>query len=357
MKKLSFARSRPSDKQGLPPGTLAYIGAPKDHKVNISIFRYNKEACNEIPHAQRDECLPQEESPYICWINIDGIHDLNLIADIGKEYHLHPLILEDIVNTTQRPKVEEYDNGIYMVLKMISFDKESREIDTEQISLFLGKNYVLTFQEKPADVLGPIRNRLQNNLGRIRKNGPDYLFYALIEIIISNYFRVLEGLEDKIDELEDELNEDLSSNIIQRIQKLKRELIFMRKSVYPLREMLGLLERNPSIFIIKKTQLFLRDLQGQTYNISEMVETYRDILSNLHDLHLSLNGHKMNEVMKLLTIISTIFIPLTFIAGIYGMNFENMPELKWPWGYGLVWLSMIIITMILVVYFKIKKWF
>ena len=357
MKKLSFARSRPSDKQGQPPGTLAYIGDPKDHQVNTSIYRYNKEDCIEIASATKDDWLPQPESALISWINIDGIHDLDLIADIGKEYKLHPLILEDIVNTTQRPKAEEYENGIFLVLQMISFNKESKEIDTEQVSLFLGTNFVLTFQEKPADVLGPIRNRLQSNLGRIRKNGSDYLFYALVEIIISNYFRVLEGLEDKIDELENELNEDLSSNIIQRIQKLKRELIFMRKSIYPLREMLGFLERNPTNFIFKKTQLFLRDLQGQTYNIVEMVETYRDILSNLHDLHLSLNGHKMNEVMKLLTIISTIFIPLTFIAGIYGMNFENMPELKWAWGYGLVWISMIIITVALIWYFRRQKWF
>ena len=234
---------------------------------------------------------------------------------------------------------------------------DKQEIDTEQISLFLGKGFVLTFQEKTEDVLEPIRNRLRGSIGRLRKNKEDYLFYAILDVIIRNYFVVLEGIEDQINDLEDKIYEDVSREVISDIQRLKKVLIFLRKSVLPLREVVNRAERNlENDFIQKKTLLFFRDLQDQITHSMDLIDTYRDILNNLHDLHISLNGHKMNQVMKVLTVVSTIFIPLTFIVGVYGMNFQNIPELAWQNGYFMVWGIMAILSISLIYIFKRISW-
>lgn len=356
---LSFFTNNSSTKVGTPPGTVVYIGEPRTHQVSLSVYRYNEQKLYTPDETASDGWTLQHhgEEPWVSWINIDGIHDSILIKEIGQAYQLHPLILEDIANTTQRPKLEEYDNGFYLVLKMISYKKETKELDIEQVSLYLGQDYVLTFQEKPEDVLDPIRTRLQKNQGRLRKKGADYLFYALVDVIISNYFLALEGIEDQINELEERINEDVSMELIQDIQRMKKTLIFLNKSVFPLREVIGRMERLDELNLIHpKTILFFRDLQDQLFHILDLAETFKDILSNLHDLHLALNGHKMNQVMKVLTIVSTIFIPLTFIAGIYGMNFQFMPELSWKNGYFLVWGLMGMITVGLLVLFKKKSW-
>lgn len=357
MRQFLFPNSKTSDRSGLAPGTLTYVGEKRTDASKLSIFSYNIEELHELPDANFQDLTVEAENAKISWINIDGIHELDFIRQVGSIFHLHPLILEDIVNTTQRPKLEEYENGLYLVLKMISYQAEKQEIDTEQVSLFLGKGYVLTFQEKTEDVLEPIRQRLRESIGRLRKNKEDYLLYAILDVIVRNYFLVLEGIEDQINELEEKIYEDVSKEVITDIQSLKKVLIFLRKSVLPLREVVNRVERNlEKEFITKKTLLFFRDLQDQISHIMDGVETSRDILNNLHDLHISLNGHKMNQVMKVLTVVSTIFIPLTFIAGIYGMNFQNMPELAWENGYFLVWGLMSVLGLSLVYIFRKKAW-
>ncbi|RMG27518.1 MAG: magnesium and cobalt transport protein CorA [Bacteroidetes bacterium] len=341
---------------GLLPGTLLYIGPARSEKARISLIEYDEQHLTE-GSPSLDELAAHLQSPTVSWINIDGVHDTETVAKVGELFGLHPLILEDIVNTTQRPKLEEYDNCLYLVLRMITFDEEQKEIETEQISLVLGDGYVLTFQEKTEDVLESVRERLRHARGRIRRRKADYLFYALIDVIVSHYFVVLEAIEAQIDLLEDQLEQDLSREVVQQIQQLKRAIIFLRKSVYPLRDAISRLERlQGAAFIHKKTLLYFRDVQDQITQIIELTETFREVLVNLHDLHLSLNAHRMNEVMKTLTIIATIFIPLTFIAGIYGMNFKYMPELEWPWGYPLVWAIMLLMSMGMLVYFRRKRW-
>lgn len=357
MNKLSFDNTQVSDKLGQIPGTLTYVGESREQPIKVSVFAYDEAHLEEISETRDIDLSSHLESQKVSWINIDGIHELDFIKQIGDSFKLHPLILEDIVNTAQRPKLEEYENGLYLVLKMISYDEKKQEIDTEQVSLFLGKNYVLTFQEKTEDVLEPIRKRLKGSQGKLRKNKADYLFYAILDVIVRHYFVVLEGIEDQINELEDKIYEDVSREVIEDIQRLKRVLIFLRKSVLPLREVINQIVRSlEHQFIQKKTLLYFRDLQDQLNQIVELNETYRDILSNLHDLHISLNGHKMNQVMKVLTVVSTLFIPLTFIAGVYGMNFQNMPELGWKYGYFLVWGIMAFMVFMLILYFRKKSW-
>ncbi|MEL6253198.1 MAG: magnesium/cobalt transporter CorA [Bacteroidota bacterium] len=357
MRQLLFSNNKLSDRTGLAPGTLTYVGEKRIQPSKLSIFSFNEQELSENSKANFDDLSSEAENSKVSWINVDGIHELDFVKKVGEIFRLHPLILEDIVNTTQRPKLEEYENGLYVVLKMISYEASEQEIDTEQISLFLGKGFVLTFQEKTADVLEPIRNRLRRSLGRLRKNKEDYLFYAILDVIIRNYFVVLEGIEDQINELEDWIYEDVSKEVIADIQSLKKALIFLRKSVLPLRELVNRVERNlENNFIQKKTLLFFRDLQDQISHSMDLIDTYRDILNNLHDLHISLNGHKMNQVMKVLTVVSTIFIPLTFIAGVYGMNFQNMPELTWENGYFFVLGIMAALAISLVFVFKKRSW-
>ena len=342
----------------LPPGTMHYIGAMRNGPVGVSSYRY---ALTELSVSEGTETAhwhPQKNTSEVSWINVDGVHDTDFLKEFHALYQLHPIVQEDIANTTQRPKVEEYQNGIYLVLRMLFYEESRKEIRTEQVSLFLGRNYVLSFQEHTEDVFDPIRDRLKRDQGRLRKNKADYLFYALLDTIVRSYYTVLEGVEDQIDDLEDHIYEDNSREVIQEIQKLKKLLIFLRKSIFPLREAINQIERNQEQdFIGKKTLLFFRDMQDQILQVTDQLESYRDTLSNLHDLHLALNGHKMNQVMKLLTIISTIFIPLTFIAGVYGMNFKHMPELDWANGYFMVLGVMGLLSIVLIWFFKRKDWF
>jgi len=357
MSSLFFETHRSPHERGSIPGTPTYIGAPREHKTSITTYRYNLEEVVQEVYQEPSQLPPVQESPYISWIDVNGIHDVKFMEKIREHYKLHPLVLEDIVNTTLRPQLEEYENGIFLVLKMISHDPGSSSIQTEHISLFLGHGFVLTFQEKPGDVLDPLRKRLLNNLGRLRKKNADYLFYALVDVIVDHYFLVLEGIEEEITELEERLHDDDSNDLLQEIQEHKRQLIFLRKSIVPLREVmnhLNKLKENP--LFEKKTWVFIRDLHSQLSQVLEMVETYREVLTNLYDLHFALTSHRMNEVMKLLTVVSTIFIPLTFIAGIYGMNFSHMPELTWSNGYFAVLGLMLLITIVLLILFRRRSW-
>jgi magnesium transporter len=345
-----------SNKSGLPPGSLIHIGEKKTDKSTITIFDYDKDVLEEKTIDNISECVNLKKTPTVSWINITGLHDISVIEKIGQIFEIHPLVLEDILYTDQRPKYDEFDKYIFIVLKMLRYDEKTEQIITEQISVILTENYVISFQEMEGDVFNPIRDRIRGGKGRIRKLGTDYLTYSLIDAIVDNYFLILEKVGEKIEELEEEVISNPRPEIVQTIHRLKREMLFLRKSVWPLREVINNLQKNESKLIKKTTIIFLRDIYDHTIQVMDTVETYRDMISGLLDIYMSSISNKMNEVMKVLTIFAAIFIPLTFIAGIYGMNFDYMPELSIPWAYPLVWAIFIGIGLTLFGYFKHKKW-
>jgi len=347
---------------GLPPGTLIHIGEKKAEKVKITIIDYNEEKVEEKVVKKIDECYPYCEKPTVTWINIDGLHEVDIIEKIGAQFNLHPLLLEDILNTDQRPKIEDFDHYIFIILKMLLHETKLNETQFEQVSIIIGPNYVITFQERAGDVFESVRARIRAGRGRVRKMGADYLAYALIDAIVDNYFVILENIGEKLEGMEIDLMKDPTPQTLQKIHKMKRDMIFLRKSIWPLREVVSSMQRTESELIREGTEIFLRDVYDHTIQVIDTIETYRDMLSGMLDLYLSMVSNKMNEVMKVLTIIATIFIPLTFIAGIYGMNFDpdasplNMPELGWYWGYMAAWVAMTVVAILMVIYFKNKKW-
>ncbi|PKP57525.1 magnesium and cobalt transport protein CorA [Candidatus Atribacteria bacterium HGW-Atribacteria-1] len=343
-------------KVGLPPGTLVHIGNKRIEKVKITIIDYDEKHFQEKEVKSAEECFPYKDKSTITWINIDGVHEIKVIEEIGKHFNLHPLILEDIVDTDQRPKIKDFGNYIFIILKMLYYDEKDNEMKVEQVSLVLGKNYVISFQEREGDVFDAIRERNRNNIGRIRKLGADYLVYSLIDAIVDNYFTIIEKLDEEIENLEDKVIIQPNPSNVQAIHKLKRDLIFLRKSVWPLREVISFLEKGESPLVLESTNIYLRDVYGHTIQVMDTVETLRDIISGILDIYLSSINTRMNEIMKILTIIATIFIPLTFITGIYGMNFQYMPEIKWFWGYPAVLSIMVAIGIGMLIYFKRKKW-
>jgi len=306
--------------------------------------------------ADIEESFPFKDKPSVTWLNIDGLHEVDIIEKIGQHFGIHALVLEDIVHTSQRPKIEDFESYIFIVLKMLEYDNANNEILDEQFSLVMGKNFVITFQENVGDIFDPLRERIRSNNARLRKTNADYLTYAMIDAVVDNYFVILEKLGEKIEDLEDELLSDPSLHTLNQIHQIKRKLITLRKSVWPLREVISSLEREDSPLISKATNIFIRDIYDHTIRVIETLETYRDMIAGMLDTYLSSVSVKMNEVMKLLTIIATIFIPLTFFAGIYGMNFEYMPELKWRWGYFTMWGLMVLIALGMIFYFRRKKW-
>lgn len=355
MKVNTKTKSR-SKKAGLPPGTLVHVGEKKLETVRITYIDYNERNFQEEQVATIEECFPFKQTPTVTWINIDGIHDTSIIEKLGGHFDLHPLILEDILSTGQRPKCEDYGNYIYTVLKMLSYDEKDEKIRAEQVSLVLGSNFVISFQESIGDVFEQIRDRLRNHKGRIRKMASDYLAYALIDAVVDSYFIILEKLGEKIESMEEQLVAEPTNKTLRQIHSVKQELIFLRKSVWPLRELINILEKTESPLIKKSTRVYLRDVYDHTIQVIDTVETFRDMVSGMLDIYLSSISNRMNAVMKVLTIIATIFIPLTFIAGIYGMNFKYMPELGWRWGYAAILLVMAVVAVIMLIYFKKKKW-
>lgn len=339
-----------------PPGTLIHVGERKTETVTLSLIRYDKKICEEKEVASPGDFIYDKDFEGVSWVNVCGIHHIPTIETIGRNFNIHLLVQEDILNTLHRPKCETYDDYLFVVLKMLQYDSETKEIIPEQVSFVLGNNFVVTFQEREGDVFAPIRERLQKPVSRIRKMGADYLLYALIDAVVDHYFVVLEALGEEIECLEDELLQNPTPAMLQAIHKMKREMIFLRKATWPLREIINGLTKEESRLIKKDTGIFLRDIYDHTIHVIETTETYRDMVAGLQELYLSNISNKMNEVMKVLTIIATIFIPLTFIAGIYGMNFEVMPELKWKFGYFVIWGIMVIIFCGMLIYFKRKKW-
>ncbi len=357
MAKLVKSDSR-ARKIGLPPGTLLHVGERRAEKVKITIIDYDEVSVEEREVENVEECFPFKDKPSVIWINIDGLHDLEVIEKLGAHFNFHPLVLEDTVTAGQRPKMQDFEDYIFVVLKMLYFESGNNdEVIAEQVSLFVGPNFVISLQENPGDVFDLIRERIRSGKGRIRKMGSDYLAYSLIDAIVDNYFLILEKLGDDAETLQQKVVVDPRPETLRRVHGLKRELIFLRRSVWPLREVISGLERGESPLIKKPTRQYLRDVYDHTIQVIDTTEALRDILSGTLEIYLSSVSNRLNEVMKVLTIIATIFIPLTFIVGIYGMNFTTqMPELHWRYGYLFVWIVMLAVVGLMLFYFKRKKW-
>ncbi len=349
---------RISSKTGQAPGTLTHIGDRKTEKTQITmtIMNYDESDFKEIEISDIEECASYKDKPTVTWVNVYGVHDPEVIGKIGNLFEIHPLTLEDILNTGHRPKSEDFDNYLYIVLKMLYQEPEQDNIRSEQVSFVVGKNYVISFQEREKDVFEPVRNRIRKFSGRIRNRGADYLVYTLIDAVVDNYYIILETINEKIEAIEEELISNPTSITLQSIHDLKRETLYLRKMVSPLREIFRSLERGESALIYESTSIFLRDLYDHTIQIVDTVETLRDMISGMLDIYLSSISNRMNDVMKTLTIFAAIFIPLTFLAGIYGMNFEYMPELTFRWAYPALLTVMAAVGISLFLYFKNKKW-
>lgn len=345
-----------SRKAGMPPGTLVHIGKRASGPVRMTLIDYDAENFQEKEITDLDECLAFKDSPTVTWLNVDGVHQLDIIRKIGEQISLHPLTLEDIVNTEQRPKLEDFDDYIFVVLRMLYCDPKEKKVRSEQISLLLTKTCVISFQEQQGDVFQAIRERLRNNKGKIRRMGADYLVYALADAIVDNCFAVLETIGERIEIIEDSVTEEPSPKTLKTIHSLKRELALMRKSLWPLREVISQLARGDSPLICDTTNIYLRDVHDHVIQTLDTIETHRDMVSSMFDIYLSSVSNRMNEVMKVLTIFAAIFIPLTFIAAVYGMNFKHMPELDWRLGYPLALGIMAIVAGAMLLFFRRKKW-
>jgi magnesium transporter len=342
-------------KAGLPPGSIQYTGEALEQPVTITVTDYNQDT---IAVASVDSIagIPKQSASTRRWIHITGLQNAEVIKAIGDRYHLHPLLLEDVVHTYQRPKIEEYETCLFVVLKELEAVFAANSLAISQTSLVIGDHYVLSFSERPSPAVAIIEKRIEQHKGRICSEGIDYLAYALVDAVIDSYFSVLEDFSTVIESLEPRLLEKPHPELLQLLYTYKKLLISMRKTFWPLREVISILSRSETVFITKNTQLYMRDIYDHTIHILDTVETLRDVVSGLFDLYLSSVSNRMNEVMKVLTIIATIFIPITFIAGIYGMNFKFMPELDWPYGYFCVLGVMFSIIIFMLLWFKRKGW-
>ena len=349
-------KSRISRKAGLPPGSVVYVGDRKAGPIRITVLEYGEEGFEEREVKTLEECLPRPGKHSVTWIDITGVHDTELIAKLGSLFSLHPLLLEDIAHTNQRPKVEDYGSQLYVVLRILTAHGREEEIENEQVSLILTPGVVISLQEQEGDDFLPLRERIRNSKGRMRKRGADFLLYAMMDLVVDNYFKVLEQIGDHIEDLQEQVIAGSGQEDLHHIQRLKREVIFFRKSVWPLRDVVSALQRNDTGIMENEMRPYLRDLHDHVIQVMDAVETFRDMLSAILDIHLSAMSNKMNQVMKILTIIATIFIPITFLAGVYGMNFHYMPELQWRWGYLSFWLLVVASGVFMVIWFKKKNW-
>ncbi|ULC60732.1 magnesium/cobalt transporter CorA [Flaviramulus sp. BrNp1-15] len=346
---------RSKKKIGQIPGSVIYTGEKSSQKLFIESFDYNKDTCIVRELLNVEECFEFEKGT-ITWININGLNHVDAIEKIGAHYELHPLVLEDIVNISQRPKIDEYDHYLFVVLKMLYYDA-NENIVSEQVSFILGEDYVLTFQEAEGDVFDAVRDRIKQAKGRVRTMPADYLLYTLIDAIVDHYFSVIEILGDKIEDFETAIFAgEVDNDVSQKIQDLKREILRVRRSIFPLREVINRIEKNDDSLIHKNTLTYYRDIYDHLIQVTENIDIYREMIWSLMDMYMTTISNKMNEVMKVLTIMASIFIPLTFIAGIYGMNFEYIPELQYKYGYFVIWGVMIAIFIGMLVYFKRRKW-
>ena len=343
-----------SKKTGLPPGSLVHIGERKPGKVTLHIFRYNAAGCEELQPERADQLSPPSDESVV-WINVGGVHDVQVLETLGKQFSLHPLLLEDVANTDQRPKLDDYEEYLFVVIKMLSLT-ERKEIAVEQVSLVLGRNYVLSFQENGTDVFQPVRERLRGGKGRLRQADSDYLLYALVDAIVDQYFAVLELMGERLEAVQQTVVDDPKPETLNDIHALKRQLLFLRRAVWPLRDVMNNLSRSDCRFLHDPTKVFFRDVYDHVVQIVDTIETLREMVSASLDIYLSSVSYRLNAVMRVLTVITTIFMPLSFIASIYGMNFEYMPELRSPWGYPLVLGVMAAVGVGMLVLFRKKRW-
>jgi magnesium transporter len=345
-----------SGKSGLPPGSLVYTGQRSAAKVRLRLTRIEGEGLEQREVGSLAECFPLPAGA-VTWIEIEGVHEPEVVRELGERLGVHPLLLEDIMHIGQRPKLEDFGDYLFIVLQLLRPEGNEGAVRAEQVSLILGRGYVVSLREGDGDAFGLVRQRLQQGQGRLRRLGADYLAYALIDTVVDGYFGVLEGLGERIERLEEQLVARPGPVTLTAIHQLKREMISLRRSVWPLREVAGRLERTGAPLIAESTALYFKDVYDHTIEVIETLESLRDTVSGMLDVYLSSVSNRLNEVMKVLTVIATIFIPLTFIAGVYGMNFQHMPELSWRWGYTAVWVVMLAVAGAMLVYFKRKNWF
>ena len=348
--------SKRTQKTGLAPGTPVHIGERRSESTNITVFEYDESEVRERQLSGAEECREYRDSKRVVWINIDGVHDISVVETVGEIFGIHPLVQEDIVSTNQRPKVEEYDSYLYSIVKMLYKEQDAGILQAEQVSIIVTPRIVISFQEREGDVFNPVRERLRTGKGIVRRRGSDYLAYCLMDAIVDHYFQIMEDLEDRILPLEEEVVDDPLPAVLQRIHGLKNDLVFLRRSLWPLREMLARLYREQLPPVRKDTRPFIRDVHDHTIQVIEILESFQEIVSGLMDIYMSSISNRMNNIMKVLTIIATIFIPLTFIAGVYGMNFQHMPELAWRWGYPAALGVMVLVFVGMLIFFKRRKW-
>ena len=349
-------KKRSAKKIGAIPGSLIHIGSKREDKVSINYFQYNKDQYLEKKFENIEDALHCKNSSDVVWIDVDGIHDTGIIGKLGNYFELHPLLQEDIMNTGHRPKVEVYDNCVFFTFKMLTQKEGNINILSEQISLVLGENYVLSFQEESVDLFDPIRQRIRTKKGIVRERLCDYLFYLLIDITVDNYYKIVETMDDHMDKLEQMVLDNPSQKIMNSLQEVKKQLIILKNAVYPIREAIIKLDREETSFIKPSTRNYLKDVHDHTVQLNETIDIYKDLSAGLRETYLSTLSFKMNQIMKVLTLISTIFIPLTFIVGVYGMNFDFMPELHSQYGYYFTWGFMIVLSVSMIFWFKTKKW-
>jgi magnesium transporter len=345
-----------AQKIGQPPGTPQYTGTDKT-PPRITIIQYSQHDFHEVSGSSLEECLPLTPEPGVVWVNVTGLSDANLIDKIAKQFNLHPLTIEDILNIQQRPKVEEFDGYLFMILKKITWNEKKQTFFIEQFSCVLGKNFVLSFQERETTFFKAIEDRLKSSPSqRLRQQGGDYLIYRFIDAIIDQYFLVLEGIGEQIEKVEERIITSPTPQNSRTLYKIKRQMLLLRKAMWPMREVISHLTQTEEEFISSFTRIYLRDVYDHTIQAIDTIETFRDMLSSMLDVYLSSLTTRMNEVMKVLTIIATIFIPITFVASVYGMNFAYMPELQYKYGYPIVLSVMLSIAIGMLIYFRKKKW-
>ena len=345
-----------SEKSGMSPGSLVYVGDLHAAESRISIIDYNHDDLEEQPLQSIDDLLHYKNRETVTWVMVDGLSNTKFIEAIGKLFGIHPLVLEDILNTHQRPKFEEYDDYFYIVMKLLTLDDTPYTVKSEQVSIVTFENFVFTFKETADDLFLPLMKRIRNRKSRFRRLGADYLTYSILDILVDQSFILMDNLADAIDSTEEELTSNPTSDSLGSIQGLKREIIGIRRSATSSRELIASILRSDSDIIHENTRLYFRDVFDHATHVSESIEAQKEAASGLLDIYNSIVSVKLNEVMKVLTIFASIFIPLTFIAGIYGMNFEHMPELKWEWAYPVLWGAFIVIPVALLIYFKKKNW-
>ncbi len=348
--------NRISAKAGLPPGTVVHIGEDTSEEMRITVMDYDSDHLEEGTLKDIPDCFPYRDTATVTWINVEGLGNTKVIEEIGSHYGFHPLHIEDIVNTNGRPKIEEGEGYVMVILKMLYLWGDEHEAVSEHVSIFLGKNYVISFQEEAGDVFDNIRKAIRSGKGKVRKEGPDYLAYLLMDSIVDNYFAVIEDLGELIEDTEEIVLNNPGRDTMHRIHVIKNEILFLRKAILPLREVASDLKRGDTDLISRTTEVHMRDVYDHIIQVMDFLDLYRDLISGMLDTYMTGISNRMNEIMKFLTIFSTIFIPLTFLAGIYGMNFDSLPGRQWDWSYLVFCIVCVIIGALMLIMYKKKRW-